>query len=118
MNQPVPSEVDGPIITLRDQKVILDPDLSRIYGVATFRFNEAVKRNLARFPADFMFRLSEGEWRSLVPLRSQIAILKPGRGQHRKHLPYAFTEHGAVMAANILRSPRACARRMAITWKP
>jgi len=60
-----------------------------------------------RFPSDFMFRLSRAEWKRLQGLRSQIAILKPGRGQHRKHLPYAFTEHGAVMAANILNSPKA-----------
>jgi hypothetical protein len=81
--------VDGLIVTLRDQKVILDSDLARIYGVATSRFNEAVKRNLARFPPDFMFRLSREEWQNVEALRSQIAILKPGRGQHRKHLPYA-----------------------------
>jgi hypothetical protein len=80
-----------------------------IYGVATFRFNEAVKRNLARFPADFMFRLSKEEWNGLQSLRSQIAILKTGRGQHRKYLPHVFTEHGALMVANILNSPRAVA---------
>src|SRR6266446_3874951 len=61
----------------------------------------------ARFPADFMFRLSKEEWNGLQALRSQIAILKAGRGQHRKYLPLAFTEHGALMAANILNSPRA-----------
>jgi len=63
----------------------------------------------ARFPADFMFRLSKEEWNGLQALRSQIAILKAGRGQHRKYLPLAFTEHGALMAANILNSPRAVA---------
>ena len=80
-----------------------------IYGVATFRFNEAVKRNLARFPADFMFRLSKEEWNGLQSLRSQFATLKTGRGQHRKYLLYVFTEHGALMVANILNSPRAVA---------
>jgi len=72
--------------------------------VPTKRFNEQVKRNLERFPADFMFQLTEEEWESL---RSQIATLKPGRGQHRKYMPCAFTEHGAIMAATILNSPRA-----------
>ena len=75
----------------------------------TFRFNEAVKRNPARFPEDFMFRLTKEEWEELQALRSQNAILKPGRGQHRKYPPYAFTEHGALMAANVLNSPRAVA---------
>lgn len=75
-----------------------------LYGVTTKRFNEQVKRNLARFPADFMLRLSAHE---ATALRSQIATLKPGRGQHRKYLPYAFTEHGAIMAATILNSSRA-----------
>ncbi len=71
----------------------------------TKRFNEAVKRNLAKFPADFMFALTAPEWEAL---RSQFATLNAGgRGQHRKYLPYAFTEHGAIMAATILSSPRA-----------
>lgn len=83
---------------------MLDSDLAALYDVPTKRFNEQVKRNLERFPADFMFQLTEEEWESL---RSQIATLKPGRGQHRKYMPYAFTEHGAIMAATILNSPRA-----------
>lgn len=73
-------------------------------GVTTKRFNEQVKRNLARFPADFMFQLSADETSAL---RSQFATLKTRRGQHRKYQPYAFTEHGAIMAATILNSPRA-----------
>jgi hypothetical protein len=97
------------IHSVPDQRVILDADLGRIYGVETFRFNEAVKRNLVRVPANFMFRLSNEEWNGLQSLRSQIAILKTGRGQHRKYLPFVFTEHGALMAANILNSPRAVA---------
>ena len=92
------------ILLLRGQKVLLDTDLAALYDVPTKRFNEQVKRNLERFPADFMFQLTEEEW---VALRSQFATLKSGRGQHRKYLPYAFTEHGAIMAATILNSPRA-----------
>lgn len=91
------------ILMLRGQKVLLDSDLAALYDVPTKRFNEQVKRNLERFPADFMFQLTEEEWESL---RSQIATLKPGPGQHRKYMPYAFTEHGAIMAATILNSPR------------
>jgi hypothetical protein len=92
------------ILILRGCRVLLDNELAALYGVTTKRFNEAVKRNLARFPADFMFRLDIGE---ASALRSQFATLKAGRGQHRKYLPYAFTEHGAIMAAMILNSARA-----------
>jgi hypothetical protein len=91
------------IVTVRGKKVILDRDLATLYGVPTFRFNEAVKRNRNRFPEDFMFRLTRDEVSSLT---SQFAMSKPGRGG-RRSLPYAFTEHGTVMAANILRSPKA-----------
>jgi hypothetical protein len=91
--------VEPRIITIRGQKVILDADLSRIYGVPTFRFNEAVKRNRKRFPPDFMFQLKYQEVRSLT---SQIAMSNSRGG--RRTLPYVFTEHGAVMAANILKS--------------
>jgi len=100
---PIPSEIEPLIHTVRDQKVILDSDLAAIYGVPTYRFNEAVKRNRDRFPADFMFQLTPQE---CTVLTSQNAMSKPGRGG-RRTLPYAFTEHGAVMAANILRSSRA-----------
>jgi hypothetical protein len=99
-------DVDGLIRTVRKQRVILDADLATLYGVQTFRFNEAVKRNRSRFPDDFMFQLTKEEAGALT---SQIAILKAGRGQHRKYLPWAFTEHGALQAANILNSPRAVA---------
>jgi hypothetical protein len=92
------------IFVLRGQKVLLDTDLAALYEVTTKRFNEQVRRNLERFPADFMFQLTDAEWDAL---RSQFATLKAGRGQHRKYLPYAFTEHGAIMAATILNSPRA-----------
>jgi phage regulator Rha-like protein len=105
---PVPSEnIDSVIQTIRGQKIILDADLARIFGIPVFRFNEAVKRNVDRFPEDFRFRLTNEEWESALRLRSQIAILKTGRGRHRKYLPYAFTEHGSIMAANVLNSPRA-----------
>jgi hypothetical protein len=105
---PVPSEnIDSVIQTIRGQKVILDADLARIYGIPVIRFNQAVKRNADRFPEDFRFRLTKEEWETGQRLRSQIVILKTGRGRHRKYLPYAFTEHGAIMAANVLNSPRA-----------
>ena len=96
--------VEPLIREIRGERVMLDSDLARVYGVPTFRFNEAVRRNLERFPDDFRFQLTREESDSL---RSQIAILKKGRGQHRKFLPYAFTEHGAIMAANVLSSRRA-----------
>jgi hypothetical protein len=91
------------IVTVRGKRVILDRDLAALYGVHTFRFNEAVKRNRNRFPEDFMFQLTRDEAASLT---SQFAMSKSGRGG-RRTLPYAFTEHGTVMAANILRSPKA-----------
>lgn len=99
----LPTDPVARIVTIRGQKVILDSDLAAIYGVETFRFNEAVKRNHNRFPQDFMFQLTQEEFTALT---SQNAISKTGRGGRRTP-PYAFTEHGAVMAANILRSERA-----------
>lgn len=92
------------ILLLRGQKVLLDSDLAELYGVETKRLNEQVRRNETRFPDDFMFQLSADEY---AALRSQFATLKTGRGQHRKYMPYVFTEHGAIMAATILSSPRA-----------
>ncbi len=96
--------IAGRILLLRGQRVMLDADLAALFGVPTKRFNAAVRRNLARFPADFMFPLTNQD---LAALRSQIATLKTGRGQHRKYPPHAFTEHGAIMAATILNSQRA-----------
>ncbi|MFH0814152.1 MAG: ORF6N domain-containing protein, partial [Pseudomonadota bacterium] len=93
------------ILSLRNQKVIVDRDLAEIYGVETRRLNEQVKRNPDRFPEDFMFQLTKEEAEFWVCSRSQIAILK--RGKNIKYLPYAFTEHGAIMAANVLNSPQA-----------
>ena len=92
------------ILILRGHRVLLDAELAALYGVSTKRFNEQVRRNRERFPADFMFQLTDAEH---AALRSQFATLNAGRGQHRKYLPYAFTEHGAIMAATILNSPRA-----------
>jgi hypothetical protein len=94
------------ILLIRGQRVVLDTDLAAFYGEATKRFNQQVNRNRARFPEDFMFQLSEEEF---TAQRLQSATLKTGRGQHRKYLPYAFTEHGAIMAATLLNSPRATA---------
>lgn len=94
--------IQNRIYTIHERKVMLDSDLAALYGVTTKRLNEQVKRNRERFPEDFMFQLTSREYDSL---RSQNATLKTGRGQHRKYLPRVFTEHGAVMAANVLNSP-------------
>jgi hypothetical protein len=104
-NAIVPLErVERAILVIRGHKVILDTDLAAFYGVTAKRLNEQVKRNIERFPPDFMFQLTGEEHASL---RSQSATLKVGRGQHRKFLPYAFTEHGAIMAASVLNAPKA-----------
>ena len=97
------TQIDAMIREIRGLRVILDSDLAKIYGVPTFRFNEAIKRNRHRFPPDFMFQLSKEEHGALT---SQIAISNGRRGGRRTR-PYAFTEHGALQAANVLRSPRA-----------
>ncbi len=91
------------IVTIRGRRVILDGDLAHLYGVPTFRLNEAVKRNVERFPAEFRFQLNQRETARLI---SQFAISKAGRGGIRKS-PWVFTEHGALMAANVLNSRRA-----------
>jgi phage regulator Rha-like protein len=99
----VPVErIERSILLIRGERVLLDSDLAGLYGVTVKRLNEQVRRNLKRFPKDFMFQLTKEEYRVL---RSQIATLKTGRGRHRKYLPYAFTEHGAVMLASVLNSP-------------
>lgn len=92
------------ILVMRERRVMLDSDLAALYGVATKRLNEQVKRNRRRFPPEFMFELSPAEAASL---RSQNATLKIGRGEHRKYLPVVFTEHGALMLASVLNSARA-----------
>ena len=90
------------ILLIRGQKVILDADLAELFGVPTKVFNQAIRRNLERFPADFMSQLTEDEHESL---RSQIVTSKTVRGG-RRYLPCVFTEHGAIMAATILNSPK------------
>ena len=90
------------ILTVRGARVILDAELARIYGVETAALNRAIKRNSTRFPPDFIFQLSADEYDAL---RCQFGISK-GRGG-RRYLPYAFTEHGAIMAATVLNSPEA-----------
>lgn len=100
----VPVEhIAGAILILRGRRVLLDTQLAALYGVTTARLNQQVRRNLQRFPADFMFQLSAEEHAALM---LQNATSKPGRGGRRK-LPLAFTEHGAIMAATVLNSKRA-----------
>jgi hypothetical protein len=96
--------IERAILLIRGQKVLLDEDLAELYEVETKVLNQAVRRNVERFPEDFMFPLTPEEWESL---RSQNVTLKGGRGQHRKYLPYAFTEQGVAMLSSVLRSPRA-----------
>jgi hypothetical protein len=100
-----PQPLDPPIVEIRGQSVILDRDLAELYGVTTGVLNQAVKRNWRRFPEDFIFHLNDEEAKEVRRSRSQIVILK--RGQNIKYLPRAFTEHGALMAATVLNSPRA-----------
>lgn len=100
----IPQErIENKILLIQRVKVIPDHDLAELYGVPTFRLNEQVKRNIDRFPEDFMFQLTNEEYESL---RSQFAISKKGRGG-RRYLPYVFTEQGVVMVSSILNSPRA-----------
>jgi hypothetical protein len=119
----VPEKLVALVHHLRHEKVILDSDLAELYGVTTGNLNKAVQRNLDRFPADFMFQLTENE---LENLRSQIAIAKNaepnlvfhfGRSSShggRRTLPYAFTEQGVAMLSSVLRSPRAVEVNIAI----
>jgi hypothetical protein len=93
------------ILVIRRQRVLLDEDLAALYGVETRRLLQAVKRNLERFPSDFMFELSATEW---AVLRSQSVTSKPGRGG-RRYAPYAFTEQGVAMLSSVLNSDRAIA---------
>ena len=93
--------IQSKIYEIRRQKVMLDRDLAELYQVTTGNLNKAVKRNLKRFPPDFMFQLTVEKWEAL---RFQIGILKNGRGEHTKYLPYAFTEQGLAMLSGILNS--------------
>ena len=104
MPKPPPApDVQSLVLTLRGKRVLLDSHLAKLYGVPTKVFNQTIQRNTERFPADFLFQLTEEEFELL---RSQIVTSKAGRGG-RRYLPYVFTEHGAIMAATLLRSERA-----------
>src|ERR1043166_4481763 len=102
--KPVP-QIDSAITAVRGRRVIFDADLALIYGVATKALNQAVRRNRDRFPDDFLFRLTRAEARRVMRSRSQFVTLK--RGGNIKYSPFAFTEHGALMAANVLKSQKA-----------
>jgi phage regulator Rha-like protein len=102
-------QIDSIILLVRGQKVILDRDLAQLYGVTTGNLNKAVKRNIDRFPNDFMFQLTPEEYESL---RFRFGIFK--KGQHSKYLPYAFTEQGVAMLSSVLRSKRAIEVNIAI----
>ena len=93
--------IQSKIYEIRGQKVMLDRDLAELYQVTTSNLNKAVKRNLKRFPPDFMFQLTEEEWQAL---RFQNGIIKKGRGEHTKYLPHAFTEQGLAMLSGLLNS--------------
>lgn len=95
--------VESSIVRIRHERVILDTDLAKLYGVSVARLNQQVKRNIERFPADFMFQLTSDEYKIL---RLQFATSSSAHGG-RRSLPYAFTEHGAIMAATVLNSPQA-----------
>lgn len=99
------ASIGGAIHTIRGERVILDADLAKIYGVETRVLNQAVRRNRDKFPPDFLLELNSTEAEQLRRSRSQSVILK--RGRNVKFAPLAFTEHGALMAANILNSPQA-----------
>jgi hypothetical protein len=102
--------IEGKILILREQKVILDSDLAELYGVSTKQLNQQVKRNLRRFPEDFMFKLNEREAKFL---RSQFVTSKDSRGG-RQYYPYAFTEQGIAMLSSVLNSERAIDANIAI----
>ena len=97
-------EIQSLILDFRGQRVMLDSDLAVLYGVPTKRLNEQVRRNRERFPEDFMFQLTKEE---LDDWRSQIATSNPSAKMGLRRRPYAFTEHGAIMAATVLNAPRA-----------
>ena len=99
----VPLErIESRILLIRGQRVMIDADLAELYGVPTKALNQAVKRNAARFPADFMFQITPEEKQEVVTNCDHLAKLK-----FSKSLPFAFTEHGAIQASNVLASPQA-----------
>lgn len=116
-------DIENRIFTIRDRQVMLDSHLAEMYNIETKVFNQAVKRNIERFPESFRFQLTEKEWSSLRSqivtlenefLRSQNATLEDGRGKHRKYLPYVFTENGVAMLASVLKSETAIKTSIAI----
>ena len=110
-NALIPVErIEQKILRIRECNVMLDEDLANLYDVEVKVLNQAVKRNIERFPGDFMFQLTADE----EALRSQFVTLKTGRGQHRKYPPYAFTEQGVAMLSSVLHSPRAVQVNIAI----
>lgn len=106
MSQSPPDPLSGRIFTIRGHRVILDADLARLYGTTTMAFNQAIRRNRKRFPPDFIVEISHEEYANLI---SQTVISSSGGYGGRRKPALAFTEHGAIMAATILRSPRAVA---------
>jgi len=116
--------IQNRIYEIRGERVMLDRDLATLYEIEVKALNLAVKRNIKRFPKDFMFQLTKEEWEDIRfqvetletsdSLRSQNATLKIGRGQHSKYLPFAFTEQGVAMLSGILNSDKAIAMNIAI----
>ena len=116
--------IQNRIYEIRNERVMLDFDLAKLYEVETKILNQAVKRNIKRFPIDFMFQLTKDEYEYLRfqieaseavnSLRSQFVTLKTGRGQHRKFMPYAFTEQGVAMLSGVLSSDKAINMNIAI----
>jgi phage regulator Rha-like protein len=102
---------ESKIYLIRGHRVMLDRDLAELYGVETRALIQAVKRNINRFPSDFMFQLN---FQDIAALRSQIVTIKKGRGEHRKYAPYAFTENGVAMLSSVLNSERAVQVNIAI----
>lgn len=114
MDSIIPTElIEKKIYLIRGEKVMLDADLAELYGVTTKRLNEQVKRNAGRFPVDFVFQLTVEEWENLKAqdTRSNWSQIATGSQKHRdpRFLPWAFTEHGAIMAATVLNSKQAVA---------
>src|SRR5450631_1483773 len=107
-SDPIPTEnIARAILALRGRRVLLDAEIAALYGVTTKVLLQAVRRKSERFPEDFMIQLSAEEWGAL---RSQFVTLKPGRGQHRKYLPYAFTEQGIAWISPTLKRIQVPAR--------
>ena len=115
-NNQQPDNIRNLIYEIRGQKVMLDYDLASIYGVKTGSLNQAVKRNIDRFPADFMFRLTEEEWEHLLHSSMISQIVTSSLSKRKKSSPpFAFTEHGAVMLASVLHSPSAVQMSVMVT---